>query len=43
MSEDIFWNIDYSSLISILDNKLAYDNYMNYVKQKEIERINRRR
>lgn len=43
MSEDIFWNMDYSSLISILDNKIAYDNYIDYVKQKEIDRARQRR
>ena len=42
MSEDVFWNMDYSSIISILDNKMAYDNFMEYVKQKELDRINRR-
>jgi hypothetical protein len=43
MSEDVFWNLDYSSLVSILDNKLAYDGYIDYVKQKEMDRASRRR
>lgn len=43
MSEDIFWNVDVSSLLSILDNKTAYDNYISYIKEKEYEKMNRRR
>lgn len=43
MSEDIFWNLDYSSVISIVENKTAYDNFLEYAKQKELERLNRRR
>jgi len=43
MSEDSFYNLDYSSLISILENKLAYENFMDYVREKERERINRGR
>ena len=43
MSEDIFWNLDYSSVISIVENKTAYDNFLEYTKQKELERLNRRR
>lgn len=43
MSEDIFWNVDISSLLSILDNKTAYDNYISYIKEKEYEKAQRRR
>lgn len=43
VSEDLFWNMDYSSLVSILENKLAYENYINYIKQEEIEKAMERR
>ena len=43
MSEDIFWNMDYSSIISIIENKVAYDNFLEYAKQKEMDRLNRKR
>ena len=42
MSEEIFFNVDYSSLLSILEDKIAYDNYINYVKEKEYERQRRK-
>lgn len=35
MSEDIFWNADYSFLVSVVENKSAFDNYMNYLQYKE--------
>jgi len=28
VSEEIFWNAEYSFLLSILANKTAYDNYL---------------
>ena len=43
MSEDIFWNADISSLLIILDNKIAYDNYVSYIKEKEYEKAQKRR
>lgn len=43
MSEDIFWNADISSLLIILDNKIAYDNYVCYIKEKEYEKAQKRR
>lgn len=41
ISEDLFWNIDISSLEGIVANKVAYDNYISYVKQRELERRGR--
>ena len=41
MSEDVFWNTDLSFLITVLDNKCAYDDYINYLKEKEYERRNK--
>nr|DAM24383.1 MAG TPA: hypothetical protein [Caudoviricetes sp.] len=34
ISEEIFWNADYSFLISVMENKNAYDNFMSYKKQQ---------
>ena len=42
MSEDLFWNTDISSLLSIIENKSAYDNYISYVKEKEYEKARRK-
>ena len=43
VSEDLFWSVDVSFLISVLENKLAYDDYINYVKEKEYEAMNKKR
>ena len=43
ISEELFWNVDVSFLISVLDNKLAYDNYINYCKEVEIEAMKQKR
>ena len=32
ISEDVFWNADFSFLKSIVENKTAYDGYMQYSK-----------
>ena len=40
ISEDVFWNADYSFLISIVENKVSYDNFIQYTKylqRKELE------
>lgn len=41
MNEDIFWNTDLSFLLTVLENKCAYDDYINYLKEKEYEKRNR--
>ena len=38
ISEDLFWNADYSFLLSVVENKCAYDGYINYIKIAELER-----
>lgn len=38
VSEDVFWNCDYSFILSVMENKTAYDSYMNYVQYKEMEK-----
>ena len=43
ISEDIFWNCDISSILTIIDNKAAYDGYISYIKEKEYEKAQRRR
>lgn len=35
ISEDVFWNCDYSFILSILANKKAFEGYMDYIKYKE--------
>ena len=43
MSEDLFWNVDLSFLLGVLGNKLAYDDYINYIKEVELEAMEKRR
>ena len=38
ISEDVFWNSDYSFLKSIVENKVAFDNYINYMQEKTSKR-----
>lgn len=35
--EDIFWYADYSFLLSVVENKTAYDGWLNYVLSRENE------
>lgn len=42
VSEDLFWNVDISFLIDVLENKLAYDDYISYVREKELDAMNRK-
>ena len=43
MSEDLFWHVDLSFLLGVLANKLAYDDYINYIREMELEAIEKRR
>lgn len=36
--EDIFWYADYSFLLSVVENKTAYDGWLNYVLNREQDR-----
>lgn len=36
--EDIFWFADLSFLLGVVANKTAYDNWLSYEKEKELER-----
>ena len=43
ISESTFWEADISFMLSVLENKTAYDNYISYIKEKEYEKAQRRR
>lgn len=32
ISEDVFWNADFSFLLSVVENKTAYDGFVQYSK-----------
>jgi len=36
--ESIFWYADYSFLLGVVENKTAYDGWLNYVIDRERER-----
>jgi hypothetical protein len=33
--EDVFWYADYSFLLGVVENKSAYDGWLNYVTERE--------
>lgn len=35
ISEDLFWHADYSFLLSVLENRTAFDNWKHYVEERE--------
>jgi len=39
----VFWNADYNFLLSVVENKNAFDGYMNYINYKEDKKINNKR
>lgn len=39
--EDIFWYADYSFLLGVVENKAAYDGWVNYVTEREREKARR--
>ena len=43
ISEDIFWNADYNFLLSVVENKSAFDGFMNYVEYKKMKNNENRR
>lgn len=43
MNEDLFWDVDLSFLIGVLENKMAYDDYMSYMREVELEAMEKRR
>ena len=36
--EDVFWYADYSFLLGVVENKVAYDGWLNYVVDRERKR-----
>ena len=43
ISEDLFWNADMSFIMSVVENKIAYDNFIQYAEYKEREKEERKR
>ena len=43
ISENLFWEADISFVLSVLENKTAYDNYISYMKEKEYEKARRKK
>lgn len=41
--EDLFWYADYSFLLGVVENKTAYDGWVNYVVERERERTARKK
>ena len=40
--EDVFWFADISFVMSVVENKQAYDGWKNYVEQREFEKSKRK-
>lgn len=38
ISEDLFWNADFAFLHNVIENKMAYDGYINYIKWKSTQK-----
>lgn len=38
ISEEIFWNADFSFLMGVITDAAAYDAWRNYIEMKELER-----
>lgn len=38
ISENLFWNADYAFLLSVLENKTTFDEYMNKVREGQIKK-----
>lgn len=36
--EDVFWYADYSFLLGVVENKVAYDGWLSYVTERERKR-----
>lgn len=35
ISEDLFWHADYSFVLGVVENKIAYDNWLSYMAERE--------
>ena len=42
ISEELFWNAEYNFLLSVVENKSAFDNYIKYIQDKEDEKTKKR-
>lgn len=38
ISEDVFWNCDINFILSVVENKSAYDGFVNYMEYREYEK-----
>ena len=38
IGEELFWYSEYSTLLTILENKRAYENWKSYAEEKMMER-----
>lgn len=43
ISEDVFWNTDVSFLKSIVENKVAYEDFMQYSKYIQTKDLGKKR
>lgn len=39
ISEDVFWNADFSFLQSVVENKVAYDGFVQYSKYLQAKEL----
>lgn len=42
ISEDLFWNAEYNFLLSVVENKSAFDSYINYIEYKNEQNSKKR-
>lgn len=43
ISEDVFWNCDISFILSVVENKSAFDGFINYQRYKQEEKERNRK
>ena len=43
ISEDLFWNADISFILTVVENKSAFDNFIDYQRYKQEEKERNKR
>ena len=43
ISEDVFWNADFSFVLSIVENKTAYDGFVQYSKYLQSKELGKKK
>lgn len=43
ISEDVFWNADFSFLLSVVENKMAYDGFIQYSKYLQSQDLGKKK